>query len=293
MYKHHRSLLICLAMCLLPFTSSAQSISLDSLLTVANEIKVIAQQYLDEKGDTKTSADMLVAQYGRSAKYNSSNWKSIAGTLPADFQALISENYASFPLIDLVDLPNGDQLEAAHFWAAINASFFGNGDLGGWAGDLVQLAQDIHNDSNTTFPSAQFSREDWVSDADAYILYNEHSDNILAGMEQYLTAELSERDRVLRFDNGQTVSSRFTSSPNYMMLSMLMYSYGVSQSDLSKAIEQLQAYIDPYLEEEESLTNITTSIQGTRCYSLDGKPIGTKHNNDQRLVIVNHQVVWR
>lgn len=240
-----------MTLCLLPQSSWAQNVSLDSLLTVAREIKVIAQQYLDDKGDTKTSADMLVAQYGRSSQYNSDQWTAIAGNVPADFKALVSTDYATFPKINLVDLPNGDQLEAAHFWAAVNASYMGNGDLGGWGGDLVQLAQDIHSNAETTFPSSRFSREDWVSDADAYILYNNYPDDILAGMEQYYRPELTEAERVSSFYDGKSIATRFTTSPNYMLLYMLMYSYKVTQTDLNQAIDIFQAYIDSYLEEPE------------------------------------------
>lgn len=248
--RSYRLLPLLLVLALLPQRSMAENVSLDSLLTVAREIKVIAQQYLDAKGDTHTSADLLVAQYGRSETYNSTQWTTIAGTLPADFKALVSTDYAAFPKIHLVDLPNGDQLEAPHFWAAINASFMGNGDLGGWGGDLVQLAQDIHNNAETTFPSPKFSREDWVSDADAYILYNNYPDDILAGMEQYYRPELTEAERVGFFYDGKSIATRFTTSPNYMLMYMLMYSYKVTQSDLDQAEALLQDYIDSYLTQE-------------------------------------------
>lgn len=284
-----RSLLICLTLSLRPLLTKAQSISLDSLLTVAQEIKAMAQQYLEEQGDVSTSADLLVAQYGRSAHYNSSQWRTIAGSLPTDFAALVSDRYPTFPEIDLVDLPNGDQFEAAHFWAVINASFMDNGDLGGWGGDLVQLAQDVHNDAQTTFPSLLFSRADWVSDADAYIIQHEYPDDILAGMEQYYTPELTEGYRVRHFDNGQRISKRFTSSPNYMLLYMLMYSYNVSQSDLNQATELFQSYIDSYLEEEESLSNLIIKAKNTTTYTLDGKPA----TDSSRLRVINHRVFWR
>lgn len=318
-----------MTLCLLPQSSWAQNVSLDSLLTVAREIKVIAQQYLDDKGDTKTSADLLVAQYGRSETYNSTQWTTIAGTLPADFKALVSTDYATFPSIDLVDLPNGDVLEVPHFWACINALYFGNGDLGGWGGDLVQLAQDVHDNADVTFPSPRFSREDWVSDADAYNIYHLYPDDILGGMEQYYRAELTEAERVSFFDNGKSIATRFTTSPNYMLLYMLMYTNKVTQSDLNQAIDIFQAYIDSYLEEPEhpeepedpnqpedpnnpnqtedpeqpedpgqpedpegnqqSLPTLTITSKAAQTYTLDGRAATTSSH----LRIQGHHIIWQ
>ena len=95
-----------------------------------------------------TSKELLVLKYIRTANssYTSSVWTLIAGDAETDFENYVAEqdsingtSAASLKKLGTLALPNGDTIDAVHMFATMNMIARGQGDLGGWAGDICDL----------------------------------------------------------------------------------------------------------------------------------------------------------
>ena len=203
----------------------------------------MAELYISENSSS-VKPDLLVCQYGRINRYNDNTWQIAGGSLPESFKKMADKYYSIFPQIQKINLPNGDVLDAPHFWAVLNTMMTGFGDLGGWGGDLVEFAANVKADNTVTFPSGDFNREDWISDADGYNIYTLYPDNILLGLKTYFTSTLTEKQRVVGFKTSETIGDRFQNSSNFDYLSVLMIQKGVTSTEIALAAQKMQEYLD-------------------------------------------------
>lgn len=219
----------------------------DEWILCTCELQKLAQQYITENDIKNTSADELVAQYGRSKKYNGTTWSLVGGTLPETFKTLADEKYSDFYNKESVELPTGEQLDVPHFWAVINTSMHGFGNAGGWAGDLITYAADVKNGSCTSFPCGSFGMEDWIADSDAYIIYKSYSNDIVNDIQKYYKTKVTESSRKLGFKNDKTILERFNAINGFMekmAINTLMKNYGVDATDIANAAEKMQNYLE-------------------------------------------------
>jgi hypothetical protein len=196
--------------------------------------------------------DQNVALYGKSGvpAYNTQTWNALAGTLPGSIKTELDKEFSWFPEVTEIELPNGDILDAQHFWATMSMHLVGHGDLGGWAGDLVQFANDLHTNPGASFPSGSFSKSDWCSDLDAHNVYYKISGNkgLLDVLREYWP-EVTEGSRCRGWlTRGTGVLSRFQNSSDATFLTVLRTtSYPqVTDSDITSAAAKMQAYLDQY-----------------------------------------------
>lgn len=195
--------------------------------------------------------DKNVALYGKSGvpAYNTQTWDTLAGTLSSTIKDRLDAEFSWFPQVSEIELPNGDILDAPHFWASLSMYFVNHGDLGGWAGDLVQFANDLHENPNLDFPGGAFGVLDWRSDLDAHNIYYRISGN--KGLQEVLHdywSEVTEGSRCRGWlTKGTGVSSRFQSSPDAPLIRMLRATYPrVTEDDITLAISKMQEYLNQY-----------------------------------------------
>lgn len=198
------------------------------------------------------SADELMAKYGRSKAYNSSNWDTVGGSLSdatyLKFKALADAKYPDYLSKKTLQLSNGDVIDLPHFWATISAQINGYGNLGGWAGDLIQLAGDIATGATATFPSGRFGKEDWVSDADAYNL--QQMGGYVNNLANYWST-ITEKTRVAKFTASHSnikswydsITSSWTGKESWA-LTLLETQEGATSSSLKQAANAMQSYLD-------------------------------------------------
>ena len=217
--------------------------NLADVVNLYSDIRDMAAQYISDNGIT-ANPDLYVCQYGRINRYNDATWQIAGGTLNEGFKTMADQYYSKFSQIQKINLPNGDVLDAPHFWAVLNTMMTGFGDLGGWGGDLVEFAANVKADNSLSFPSGNFDREDWVSDADGYNIYTLYPDNILLGLKTYYTSTLTEKYRVITFKTEETIATRFQNSSKYTYLAVLMKQKGVTSTDVALAAQKMQDYID-------------------------------------------------
>lgn len=226
--------------------------------TIGNKIATIKDiikegrkiiSFIDTYKETHTSisdsSDLILAQYGRIGRYNDSTWAVAGGNIDASLKAELDAKFLYFQNIQEIDLPNGDKLDAPHFWAVINTLFKGYGDLGGWAGDLVQFAATLKTNPSETFPTSSsggFDKVDWNSDADAYNIIKTYSNDLLSDMQAYFIEDLSEKQRIDEFITENDIETRFNNSNNKLFLNFLMTKYGVTS--ITDAATKMQTYLD-------------------------------------------------
>ena len=194
----------------------------------------------------------LIIKYIRTGvdRYNSGSWGIMAGYENADFANFVRryenefnsqienvEEYFKFTAlknINTFDLPNGDRVDFGHMFGTMDISYTNKGsqnhaDVGGWAGDLVDLmtSADLDEVSGSVeemvatlkegyflknpHDNDVFSLTDFYGDLDAYyvlnnVLANEYSFDFETGMGtltmvmmEYFTEELTVKDRAEYF----------------------------------------------------------------------------------------------
>lgn len=226
---------------------------LQSNSTITDVLKVAYKLLETAKSFKEYSSNpgLLITQYGRINRYNSSTWDIAGGKIPAYVKAELDGNevFKAFSEVQEISLPNDDTWDAPHFWAALNGMMKNTGDLCGWGGDLVEFAADVKSNNSISFPSNSFNEKDWKADADAYNIYKIYksgtSGTILDAIETYATSSLTENYRITKFlEGGSDILTRFNNSPNGFLLNVLMSQKGVNATDIAKAAEKMQLYID-------------------------------------------------
>lgn len=227
------------------YTFGNEIATLKDIIKHGRKIEDFINNYKIENPSITASTDLILAQYGRIGRYNDMAWAVAGGMINASLKAALDEKFLYFQNIQEIDLPNGDKLDAPHFWAVINTIMKGTGDLGGWGGDLVEYAATLQTNPNEPFPTSMsggFDRIDWNSDADAYNIMKTYSNDLLSDMETYFTETLTEKERIDSFITSDNILTRFNNSPNSFLLEKLMEKYGVS--DITDAATKMQAYLD-------------------------------------------------
>ena len=195
----------------------------------------------------------LIIKYIRTGvdRYNSGSWGIMAGYENADFSNYVRlfENYVNAETesedeylrvtalknINNFNLPNGDRVDFGHMFGTMDISYTNKGsenhaDVGGWAGDLVDLmsCSDSHGVTGTVEEMTEiisknyflgncqhsdtFGLTDFYGDLDAYYLINEikkigqdYEYGYLAGLvSEYFTEELTVENRA-----GYLLKNRF------------------------------------------------------------------------------------
>jgi len=194
----------------------------------------------------------LIIKYIRTGveRYNSASWGVMAGYENKEFADFVRrtengfnyeienvEDYFKFTAlknINVVSLPNGDQVDLGHVFGTLDISYtnknsLDHADVGGWAGDLVDLMSSADEDGykvsgtieemvamlkedyflKRPSPHDVFDLSDFCSDMDAYYIFNAilekgYSFNGETGtlsqvFSEYLTEELSQEDRAKYF----------------------------------------------------------------------------------------------
>ena len=126
--------------------------SYDEFITDLTCLEEYANEYVGEHPNEDTAA--LVINYVRSGveKYTSGTWTTFCGpenTAFVNFVAQQDEANGTFAAklrsLDKFTLPNGDEVEFAHMFGAMDMAYHtGNqktADLGSWAGDICDLVQ--------------------------------------------------------------------------------------------------------------------------------------------------------
>ncbi len=181
-------------------------------------------------------ADGLIINYIRTGieKYTDSEWTVLAGAENTAFTAYVKaqdELYGTTASalrgINRFTIPNGQTLEFAHMFGALNIAYYNNGasanvDLGSWAGDIVDLMEYVYKNVELTATDVEgmiteirenhfgvdheghhsFGYMDLYGDLDSYYLYlklTNTSKSMSAIVEGYFDEDLTDTYRAAFF----------------------------------------------------------------------------------------------
>lgn len=224
--------------------------SYDEFVMNLNFLEVLANMYIAQKPGNDPLE--LVIKYIRTGveRYNSGSWGIMAGYENTDFANFVrrTENQMNEEIenvedyykitalknINVVTLPNGDEVDLGHMFGTLDISYtnkssLNHADVGGWAGDLVDLISSADADEvggtveemvatlkegyflKNPQPSDVFSEKDFYGDLDAYYLFNTIMERgyiidpeseigpLTAVVMEYFTEDLSVEDRAEYF----------------------------------------------------------------------------------------------
>ena len=237
------ALVLCMIVSLFPVMGAAvNTANFDTFLQKLETLEGYADAYKAANPDETSDAFELVLNYVRTAKgeYTSSHWSSLAGEENEAFSAYVAEQDAangtnvqeiktySRTGKDMMYVANGNKVDMLHMFGTMNITYFWSSrypetaarpyaDIGGWAGDLVDLLSKSTDMTGTIdemtyeaywnrfandLGSGSFNIDDVWGDFDAYCFMETHAatgEPLSAIMRGYYTAELSMADRVLFF----------------------------------------------------------------------------------------------
>lgn len=153
-------------------------------LTYVRELEKLAEEYssiADEREQfTDTRKEVMI--YIRSKQYQSSAWNICAGKENIGFTKYVSEKNKDLKKLRTTGLFNtpytNEKSKFVHFIGAMNMAYNGYGELGSWAGDLVQMTKNL-KDKNPTGDGiettakellcgkSQFTKEEMLADIDS------------------------------------------------------------------------------------------------------------------------------
>ena len=193
-------------------------------LAKLQELEQIAETY-DE-----TQAELLTYIYVRCKRYTTLSWVMMAGALPEEFQTYLEDNQTkdlqALQTQNILELPNGEPCDFVHMIAVINMIERGYPVVGGWGGDLVQLASNIKECSgsfNELLTEAKkrlgaedglFNEMDIYADMDAVNLHQRKAESgalISEVMEGYY-ATIDIKSRVNEFIKNQFQRANVTNT---------------------------------------------------------------------------------
>lgn len=234
-------------------------VSISDYMTQLENVYDIINVYREEE-QLEDSTNVLLARYIRSLHYNDVYWNTLYGTSSLDLADIVNDAYPTFKDIDYVYVLPDTYIDIVHFWAALEALMSPtNKDLGGWAGDVVDLATYIPIDNPTVeFPGKGFEHEDIVSDFDAIAVYyymtSNNINSVVTAFEyvynnyvnNIITFEEANKYRISKFveyKGSSDIKSLYNNSDSIIALSVLAVQRNVSNDTLEKAINALQEYV--------------------------------------------------
>ena len=197
-------------------------------------LKTYADAY--EKPEGTDSNDLMI-NYIRTGveRYTTSSWTNLAGAENTDFVAYVAEqdeknltSASALRNLGEITSPNGQYWEADHFFGAMDIIYHSRksdqdtakktGDLGSWAGDLVDLLSHTYKLDGSDFDGListirsdwlgvydgkdSFSYDDIRADLDAYAIGYDLIDSgsdLVSVLEGYYTKTLSDEARAQMF----------------------------------------------------------------------------------------------
>ena len=194
-------------------------------------------------------SDLNMCLYGKSGNpsYNTGIWGAVTGNIDSDLKATLDKDYSWFTQIEELIVPGGAVLDFSHFWATLCSYTSGNGDLGGWVGDIIQYSADLKANSSLVFPAASFGELDYNSDLDAHnIYYRATSIDLIDAMKSYYDNDrVTPRMRATEFlSKGSNLYNRFVGDGLSPLYAALMTVYHVNTTDVSNAVVKMQNYVN-------------------------------------------------
>lgn len=254
-------------------TGQAAPISdLDSFLAALQ----ILESYAEDFGtENNTDSIELTLNYVRTGvdKYATGLWNELAGAENTLFKTYVEEqdalngtNAAALKDLSTFAAPNGQDCEINHIFGVMDITYHNrnasnpqdSADLGGWAGDLVDLLYQVQqggvtgNDLDSMIAevranylgkyisASSFGQEDIYADLDAYnIIYMVMNDQVdlYSAFSNYLTANLTDPARAQSF-----VSRRFPFVMSKTRLRKDMFAaysgnFGISMLESSRGLD--------------------------------------------------------
>lgn len=183
-------------------TNSNATKKLDQL----KEVESLAEKYkpIATEAEKFNDARKEVMVYIRSKQYKSFAWEICAGKENVGFTNFVNDENPSLNSLrnyNLFETPYmNEKSQFVHMIGAINMAYCGFGELGSWAGDLVQMTGNLKNrykindDLNEAAKSllcgnSQFTKEEMLADIDAININTMLSENeelaLSEAMDQY------------------------------------------------------------------------------------------------------------
>ena len=266
-------------------TQSAEPSAVSEYSDFLDSLKVL-EEYADSYAQSSGGdAFGLVINYIRTGieKYNTDSWAILAGAEDTAFTAYVAQqdeengtNAQGLRGIGIFTIPNGQTVEFAHMFAAMNIAQFNPGavtsaDFGGWAGDICDLMEyskgkvesteidEMADVIRTSYLGIDdeyahsFGILDIYGDLDAFYLTNTMSEDgkkLSSVMKNYYTQYLKDESRALYF-----LKNRFAGK--------------TTQEEIRKAV--LDAYKSnsgvTMLEAERGLTG-DADLRTASCYAF-------------------------
>lgn len=167
-----------------PVASSSEAILPNNEMQQLEELEILASEYQNIADKTERFNDIRkeVMVYIRSKQYHSTAWNICAGSENSKFTSYIKEKspqLASIRNYGTFQTPfTNEKSKFVHMIGALNMAYCDFGELGSWAGDLVQLTGNLKNkysaDEDLNYAASellcgnsQFSKEEMLADLDA------------------------------------------------------------------------------------------------------------------------------
>lgn len=182
-----------------PPAPSAEEVAFNNLVQKLEKLEQLSIAYNTANSST-ANPQLRVMQYIRNGRYSDTTWNLVGGTIEADFANYVKANQGGIDVESLqsisdITIPKtGEKVDFVHMFATINTLAKGAGmmwsaqqagDLGGWGGDLCQLAQDVKNSSlsqtvqqkvdSLFMASSGFGSADMYADMDAVNIFSAYT----------------------------------------------------------------------------------------------------------------------
>lgn len=203
-----------------PVASSSEAILPNNEMQQLEELEILASEYQNIADKTERFNDIRkeVMIYIRSKQYHSTAWNICAGSENSKFTSYVEEkspqlisirNYGTF------QTPfTNERSKFVHMIGALNMAYCEFGELGSWAGDLVQLTRNLKNKysinedldyaaSQLLCGNSQFTKEEMIADLDAIninaLLKEDKSLMLTEAFEAYYKKLSEEPDYAIRY----------------------------------------------------------------------------------------------
>jgi len=181
----------------------------DNLLSKIKKLEELSNEYNVINNKDKDPI-LRVLQYIKKQKYNGYSWNLISGDVEAEFITYVSEQDSSLAELQNIDnfiVPKtGEEIDFVHMVALMNVAYKSPNepytDLGGWLGDVCQLA-------------AQINQMNLSTDAEIYAKCDELYNSTQGGLSKYdLLADLDGLN-LIKFHNYRGNTSIYETIKSY------------------------------------------------------------------------------